>query len=181
MLFGYCPDDLKFYKKSKKGTLLYKSKFLTEKWANGFVDVGKADVQSCRYISQYCCKNLLKERKTASAYNKKVLKAKNLISREALHSNLGLGLKRFKRNYHSIINAGFIKYGKFCYAIPSYFIKKLESISEQLFQNVKQKAREYWLSFKWTQEDRKNARIKSERLLERLNLFHSDVVNCLVS
>lgn len=181
LLFGYCPDDLRFYKKSKKGTLLYKSDFLTDKWSKGFVDVGKADVQSCRYISQYCCKNLLKERKCASSYNKKVLKAKNMIARESLHSSIGLGLKHFKRNYHTIIDSGFIKYGKFCYAIPSYFIKKLEVISDRLYTFVKQKSRDYWINFKWTLKDQNNARIKSEQLLERLNLFHSEQFNLLMS
>lgn len=183
LLFGYSPDDISTTKvrRSAKGTILYKSPSLDKLWGKGFVDVGKADVQSARYISQYCCKNLLKERKCASKYNKKVLKAKNMIARECLHASIGLGLRQFKRNFRAIINNGVIRYGKFCYSIPKYFIKKLESFSSELYQNVKQKAREYWLNFKWTQEDQNQARIRTERLLERLNLFHSDVVNCLVS
>lgn len=181
ILFNFCPDDLKLYKKTDKGTVLFKSKFLDEKWSKGFVDVGKADLQSCRYISQYCCKGLLKERKCDSSFNKKILKLKNSLSRECLHSSLGIGLRRFKRNFHNFIAAGCIRYGKFTYAIPRYFLRKLESFSPNLLQNVKQRAREYWLNFKWTEDDRNQALIKSERLLEKLNLFHSDVVGCLAS
>lgn len=179
ILFGFCPNDLKFYKKTKKGTLLYKSEFFNKKWAKGFVDVGKCDIQSCRYVSQYCCKGLLKERKTASKLDKFILKFKNSISRECLHASLQLGLKSFIKNYHSIIAADCIKYGKFVYGIPRYFINKLEQINEKLFTKVKEKKHSFWLNFEWNLKTKIQANIKSHNLLERFNLFHSDIVHCL--
>lgn len=179
ILFGFCPNDLKFYKKTKKGTLLYKSKFLEDKWSKGFVDVGKCDIQSCRYVSQYCCKGLLKERKTASKLDKFILKQKNRISKECLHASIGLGLDSFIKNYHTIINENCIKYGKFCYAIPRYFIKKLEVINNVLFKKVYKIRHKIWLGFKNTVDDKKQAIIKSEKLLDKLNLFHSDIAHCL--
>lgn len=179
ILFGFCPNDLRFYKKTKKGTLLYKSDFLTEKWSKGFVDVGKCDIQSCRYVAQYCCKGLLKERKCANKFDKMILQHKNLLSRECLHASIGLGLSSFVKNFRSIVNAGKIVYGKFTYGIPRYFIKKLEFIDNKLFQFVKNKGHTFWLSFKWTDDVKRQSLIRSELLLKKLNLFTSGLVGCL--
>lgn len=180
ILFGFCPDDLKLYKKTKKGTLLYKSKFLEEKWSNGFVDVGKCDIQSCRYVAQYCCKGLLKERKTANSFDKFILKHKNMLSRECLHASLGLGIGSFIKNYHSIISSNCIKYGKFVYSIPRYFMKKLEQINIDLFTKVHNIRHKFWLEFKNTDDDKRRARIRSDNLLDKLNLFRSDLVHCII-
>lgn len=180
ILFGFCPNDLVFYKKTKKGTLLYKSKFLNEKWNKGFVDVGKCDVQSCRYVAQYCCKGLLKERKCVKPNDKFLLKYKNNISRECLHASLGLGLKSFIKNYQSIVNSGKIVYGKFTYGIPRYFIKKLEFINNKLFQIVKKKGHDFWLNFVWNDEQKRLAMIRTDKLLHKLNLFRSDLLHCII-
>lgn len=183
ILFNFTPPDIdpRSARRSNKGTILYKSPLLTRLWSNGFVDVGKVTLQTCRYISQYCCKNLLKERKSDNAQNKFLLKLKNKISRERIYASIGLGLDYLKRNYLSIFNAGKICYGKFVYPIPRYFLKKLETLCPSLYQNVKKKAHDYWLNFKWTQEDQKQAHIKSELLLRRMNLFHSPMFNLLSS
>lgn len=180
ILFGFCPDDLRLYKKSKKGTLLYKSDFLTEKWSKGFVDVGKCDVQSCRYVAQYCCKGLLKERKCVKPFDKFLLNFKNKISKECLHASIGLGLSGFVKNYLSIVNAGKIVYGKFTYGIPRYFIKKLESINFELFQIVKNKGHTFWLNFKWNDDTKRKAIARTDSLLRKLNLFRSEFVHCLI-
>lgn len=181
LLFNYSPVDIDTSKvrKSKKGTLLYKSPFLTKLWGKGFVDVGKADLQSARYISQYCCKNFLKERKCASSYDKLLLKVKNSISKESLHASIGLGLYYFKSCMHNIIQSGCIKYGKFTYSIPRYFINKLESINLKLFTKVKEKGHSFWLNFVFDDEAKRKAIKRTEDLLSKLNLFHGDVVGVL--
>lgn len=179
ILFGFCPNDLVLYKRSKKGTLLYKSKFLDSKWSKGFVDVGKCDIQSCRYVAQYCCKGLLKERKCANKLDKFILKHKNLLSRECIHASIGLGLQSFIKNYRAIVDAGKIVYGKFTYGIPKYFIKKLEFINQDLFTFVKNKGHTFWLNFKWTDDVKRQALIRTEQLLKKLNLFTSGLVGCL--
>lgn len=180
ILFGFCPSDLKLYKKSKKGTLLYKSEFLNQKWSKGFVDVGKCDIQACRYVAQYCCKGLLKEKKTVSKMDKFILKHKNSISRESLHASIGLGLESFVKNYLTIIDANCIRYGKFIYSIPRYFFKKLEVINKSLYDKIHYKRHLFWLQFKNTAEDQRQSLIKSEKLLKKLNLFHSDLHHCII-
>ena len=175
IIYNYKPKDLVLSRQSKKGTLLYKSKELDRLWGKGFVDVGKVTVQTCRYISQYCCKKLLKERKSNSSFDKFLLDYKIRISRECLHASQGLGLDEFKKQFRSIVEQEKIIFGKYTYAIPRYFIKKLEEFSKDVYDKLKFKRHKFWLQFKWTQQDQFNAKVKSEKLLSKLNLFHSDM------
>jgi len=52
LLFGYRPDDLVYYRKSRQGKL-YTSAFLEEVWGNGFVTVGDVTFESASYVSRY--------------------------------------------------------------------------------------------------------------------------------
>lgn len=58
ILFGYCPKDLKFYKKSKNGDNHYHSQELQEIWNKGEVIVGEATFESCAYVARYVMKKV---------------------------------------------------------------------------------------------------------------------------
>ena len=59
IIFGYCPDDLQYYKTTSKNTKLYKSKFLEKTWSHGFVDVDpNITFESCFYSAKYMQKAL---------------------------------------------------------------------------------------------------------------------------
>lgn len=53
ILFGYMPDDLKFYGKSKSGYDMFTSKFLTKVWNKGDVKVQYFDVKTAFYTAGY--------------------------------------------------------------------------------------------------------------------------------
>lgn len=180
IIFGWKPSDLRLYARSKKGTRLYKSDYLTNKWSNGFVDVGEVTHQTCRYVSQYCCKKLLNETVKRPLRYKKVYEWKNSKSREFLHCSIRFGFDWFKRNYRSVISSGKIVLGRFTYAIPKYFIKQLEFINLNLFKKYKEKTHKFWLNFKNTPDDVLHAKAKSDKLLSKLNLFHSDKMGLFV-
>lgn len=184
ILFNYVPPDIVFgrtrpYSVSKKGTKLYKSDYLTEKWGKGFVDVGEVNHQTCRYVSQYCCKKLLNETTKRSYRFKRIYEWKNKHVREFLHASVRFGLDWFKRNYRSVVSANKIVLGKFTYAIPRYFIKKLEELNFKLYKEFKERTHTFWLNFKNTLDDVRRSKTRSERLLSRLNLFHSDNLSML--
>lgn len=186
IIFNYIPPDIVFgvtkpYSISKKGTKLYKSDYLTKKWGKGFVDVGEVNHRTCRYVSQYCCKKLLDETKKRLPRYKRIYKWKVKKSREFLHCSIGFGLDWFKRNYRSVISQSKIVLGKFTYSIPRYFIKKLSDINFKLYEEFKMKTFSFWLNYKNTPDDVRRSKIKSERLLSRLNLFHSDNLSMLAS
>lgn len=173
IIFGFKPSDLRFYARSKKGTLLYKSDYLTNLWNKGFVDVGQVTHQTCRYVSQYCCKKLLNETVKMPSRYKKIYHWKVKKSREFLHCSVRFGFDWFKRNYRSVIGNGKIVLGRFTYAIPRYFIKKLEEINPRLYKEYKEKTHEFFINFKNTDEDKYRARVRSDSLLAKLNLFRS--------
>ena len=181
IIFGYSPSDMRLYARSKKGTKLYKSDYLTSKWSKGFVDVGEVTHQTCRYVSQYCCKKLLNETTKRHPRFKRIYEWKNSKSREFLHCSVRFGLDWFKRNYRSVIANSKIVLGRFTYSIPRYFIKKLEEINPLMFKKYKEKTRDYWLSYKNTPDDVYRSRIKSDKLLQKLNLFHSQNFGMLAS
>lgn len=54
-IFGYEPEDLKFYKYSKadKTLKLYKSKELTKLWGKGIVIIGRLEYRSACYVARY--------------------------------------------------------------------------------------------------------------------------------
>lgn len=54
IIFGFCPEDLVFLKKTKRGTALYNSKFLESLWPHGFVVVDpNITREACFYSAKY--------------------------------------------------------------------------------------------------------------------------------
>lgn len=169
IIMGYFPEDInlaKPYKVSKKGTKLYKSKLIDNLWNKGFVDIGSVNHQTCRYISQYCCKKFIV---TNSTYKEKCEK-----KREFLHASIGFGLSWFVKNYQSVINAGKIVLGGFTFGIPRYFIRKLEDIDLQLFTKFKEKMHRNFLNYRYDEAEKRRLKAISDRLLSKFKIFMSD-------
>lgn len=59
LFFGFCFEDLVFYKKSKRGNYIYKSPILTQLWGHGICTVDCKTVNSAvtRYCSKYASKS----------------------------------------------------------------------------------------------------------------------------
>lgn len=58
ILFGYRPDDLKFYSKSSSGCRMYTSKYLQEKWNKGLVIVQDFSKKTASYVAGYVSKKI---------------------------------------------------------------------------------------------------------------------------
>lgn len=59
LLFGVSFDDLTFYKNSKRGNRIYKSKTLEKIWSHGICTVDSINLSAkvARYCTKYCCKD----------------------------------------------------------------------------------------------------------------------------
>lgn len=55
-LFGLRLDDLDFWKNTDSGHRLYVSKFLTDTWGLGKVEIGMVTFESAAYVARYCVK-----------------------------------------------------------------------------------------------------------------------------
>lgn len=176
IIFNWFPEDVNIlqpYKRTKKGSLLYKSKFLTDLWSFGFVDVGTVNHQTCRYVSQYCVKKF-------TSYNP-IYVNKCKQERERLRASQGFGLDWFKKNYKSVLEKGRILIGGFSFSIPKYFINKLEIINEKVYNEIKQKFKLLWISKKFTEEEIRRSSACSDKILSRLKIFNNinDLDFCL--
>lgn len=53
IVFGYKPDDMYFWKKSKSGIPLYRSPTIEKLWTLGFSTVADVDFDACKYTAKY--------------------------------------------------------------------------------------------------------------------------------
>lgn len=58
LLFGFRPDDLTFYKMSKRGDIYYNSAFLNSVWQKGNVIIGDVNFLTSAYVGRYVTKKL---------------------------------------------------------------------------------------------------------------------------
>ncbi|QCS36641.1 replication initiator protein [Capybara microvirus Cap3_SP_554] len=59
IVFGWCPDDLYFWKKSKKGFINYRSPKVEKLWKFGFSTVEMLSSRTCKYTAKYMQKMTL--------------------------------------------------------------------------------------------------------------------------
>lgn len=173
ILFNYFPPDipkvgnqLKPACFSKKGNPQYISKLVTDLWGCGRVTVGLCNHQTCRYVSQYCAKKLINKHPD---YQKKCKEC-----REKLVASVGFGLDWFKRNFRSVMASNKIVLGGFTFAIPKYFIKKLETICNILYLEYKEKAHSKFLNYVYDDAEKRKQQARSDRILGRLKIFHDE-------
>lgn len=60
ILFGFCFDDLVYYKRSKRGNTIYKSKTLTDVWQHGICTVDSINITAA--TARYCTKYISKDK-----------------------------------------------------------------------------------------------------------------------
>ena len=172
ILFNFFPpdipkvgDQLKPAIYSKRGNPQFISKLVADLWGRGRVTVGLCNHQTCRYVSQYCAKKLINK------HPDYISKCKE--SPEKLVASVGFGLDWFKRNFRAVLDAGKVVLGGFTFAIPRYFIRKLESIDLKLFEEYKSKMHKRFLFYVFDEEEKRRQMAKSDRILGRFKLFHN--------
>lgn len=121
IIFNYCPDDLKFYKKGKNGDDIFTSKKLQKIWGKGFVTIGTVTTKSAGYVARYTLKKAgvkpkkrikIPNRKYHPIYNPKVnkwiyideLRNKDMPVKEFTRSSrrTGIGYAYFTENFDKL-------------------------------------------------------------------------------
>lgn len=113
ILFGFRPDDLRYWSKSKSGNYQYTSKFLSDIWKKGFVTVSDFSPEVAGYVAGYVDK-----------------KYKDRESFTLMSTRPGIGAAYFYDHYQGFYNTDSIvtNFGSHVAAIPRYFDKLAESI-----------------------------------------------------
>lgn len=53
VIFGWKPEDLRFYKKNRTGDIVYKSETIQKIWGCGFITVGELNFETASYTARY--------------------------------------------------------------------------------------------------------------------------------
>lgn len=56
VVFNFKPDDLRRYKRDRRGYWLFTSNKINEIWGKGFVIIGNATTETAAYVARYCTK-----------------------------------------------------------------------------------------------------------------------------
>lgn len=148
ILFNYMPEDMVYWKKSKKGVEIYKSKELQEIWGNGFITVQECNYKTAAYTARYTLKKLGTKKKWQSKRYRTEMRYSEVLGISVPHSVRirkkpekqppfitmsrmpGIGLDYWINNkteikrleYISIGISGHVSFKR----IPRYFLKKWE-------------------------------------------------------
>ena len=113
ILFGFFPNDVKPFSKTKSGFWQYSSSFLSSLWNKGFVTVSEFSPEVAGYVAGYVDKKY------------KMQDCFTLMSKRP-----GLGEQYFKDHYQEFYKTGslVVNYGSHVAHVPRYFDKLAEKI-----------------------------------------------------
>lgn len=111
ILFGVSFPDMKFFKKTPKGTDLFTSRLLDKTWQNGWANIGEASVRAGYYIASYALKKNVVDFVNSDG---EILQLKDCIDSS---KRPAIGLRYLLRNYRDMILRGD--------RMPRYYLKKM--------------------------------------------------------
>ena len=120
LLFGFCPKDLKVFKKSYSGYLVYKSQLIDELWQCGYCFIGTAIKAECAsYIARYT----LEKNKFKGKYFYENEKGEKIRDKEkiTMSRRKGIGYNWFAKFWKSVSIQGYIRNHNQIISIPKYY------------------------------------------------------------
>lgn len=131
IVFNLVLDDLKYLKRSKTGYDLYESKFLTNIWSKGFVQVGECTIKTASYVARYCLKGINHSDISDYGFNKEFV----LMSRRP-----GIGYGYFDLYKNNIYDTDkiYFSFGDFnsC-SPPKYFDNLMSNLDPEIISQIK--------------------------------------------
>lgn len=141
-LFGFYPDDIKYWKMSDSGNKIYTSEFLDSVWRLGRVFVGDLTFESASYVARYCMKTE-KGVKTSDIFDVEtgeIFFRTREYGRMSLNPPIG---KRFLDKFgRDIFENDRVISRNFEAPVPRYYDKYLDDIAPLLLADNKDKRRQ---------------------------------------
>lgn len=121
ILYGFSPDDIKFFDNSYSGLPIYRSKFLEEKWKCGMVFVGTVTEMSAGYVARYTLEKFAQKEEGFYDYREK----------EAIRMSRrnGIGYNWIVDNFENVAQVGFIVIDNIKHAIPRFYRNVIEKLN----------------------------------------------------
>lgn len=143
IIFGHDFDDKLYYKKSKIGTKLFKSRTANRLWNQGDVILGQVDHETAGYIARYICTKKTGKHAFSDKKNEAIIDpdtAELHIRRKefnCMSRNNGIARQWLEKYHKDVINGTVIVRGKQRNAPRYYdnFIKKIDPKAYQKFKD----------------------------------------------
>jgi len=130
LLFGYQFPDLKLYRITKNGDILYNSAQLHKIWGKGFAPIGNVTLASSQYVAKYINKKPKNKPDAVAPYNN--------ASR-----NPGLGIPFLEKNWIQIYKHDMLRLDGRNYKPPRAYDKWLEANYPGWYKEIKHARRVY--------------------------------------
>lgn len=166
-LFGHDFPDKYPWRRSKKGSLLYRSPHLESVWDAGFCDIGELTPEAAGYAARYTIKKIsgpLAEEHYGGR------------APEFQLQSLGMGKGWIEKHYRDVFRDGFVVFkGKEC-PIPYYYRHWCETNQPELFEEFQQRLREHYEQLPYESGERlyKAAKARDSRTKTLVRDFESD-------
>lgn len=134
ILFGLEFQDQTFWKKTKTGNILYRSKNLEKSWKLGHSYIGKVTLKSIKYVAGYTYKQVL-GKKADAHYQGKLPEFNNMSKQPAI------SLEYYKANKHQIFEKGTVQLEDKHISIPQYYRDLYQEEFPELFHAYRQARR----------------------------------------
>lgn len=116
IVFGHCPNDLKWHHKNEQGRDIFTSKEVSDVWQRGFVSVDRLTFDSAKYSAKYMQKAL------------KEFADENHLQAPFIRMSLkpGIGLRKEDISADKVRDDKIYNHGK-SIKLPRYYLKLMES------------------------------------------------------
>jgi hypothetical protein len=141
IIFGFDFPDKIYLKDSKSGDQMFTSKMLESLWTYGFHTIGQMSMASAMYCASYVTKFVTMDERADIYTNKQT---GEIMQPEFGHGSRrpALGLNWLKQYSQEIATHNSIIIANQTYRIPRYYLKKMEELFPNRFENLKIKREE---------------------------------------
>lgn len=145
LLFNFPIPDLKFLKKSDKGSNLYTSELVSMLWSHrGFVTIGAVEYASAAYVAQYCVKKM---GQVDADYEFVDLETGETISRQREHVQMsrmpGIGATWYEKYGKQVFPVDRCVTNGVEVGVPKYYSKRYKESDPEAYEGVIAKRQDY--------------------------------------
>lgn len=124
VLFGLDFPDKKYWRKSKKGYRIYRSKLLERAWSKGHSEIGTVTINSSKYTANYVTKKV-------NGQNKEQHYDGRIPEYSTMSRNPPIGYEYYKKHRDEIIKTGNVQYLDKEIKAPRTYERTFAKISDQ--------------------------------------------------
>lgn len=144
-LFGFDFPDKYPWKRTPKGSLVYRSELLDSVWKHGFAHVGELTQESAGYAARYSMKKIVGDR-ADEHYKRDFQGVEVSVTPEFQVSsrNPAVGLRWIQKYWRDVFPSDACVYQGKTVPVPEYYVRWLEANQPEMFERVREARRQHY-------------------------------------